>query len=178
MPKSPSGFRSEVLARPENIAVYAAAKNFTIGKARKGVPVTSEKQAGEEWQETGWDFYDTIGEYRYAVDWVGNLLSRATLHALKDGKTTTDALPTEVVSALFGGQDGQSEMLRALGIHYTVAGEASAIQRRAKSPRKVVFMGHLLTLVRCPGPIGGNASHEAPRPTVPDPSKLQDARRN
>ena len=127
MPKSPTGFRSEVLVQPERMAIYAAAKNFTIGKARPGVAPTSSSAAGEEWQNTGWDFYDTIGEYRYAVDWVGNLLSRATLYVTKDGKRTEDANVLEVVQALFGGPDGQAEMLRSLGIHYTVAGEAYVI---------------------------------------------------
>ena len=127
MPKSPTGFRSEVLVQPERMAIYAAAKNFTIGKARRGVAVTSSTAAGEEWQNTGWDFYDTIGEYRYAVDWVGNLLSRATLYVTKDGKRTEESSVTEVAQALFGGPDGQAEMLRSLGIHYTVAGEAYVI---------------------------------------------------
>lgn len=124
MPKSPAGFRAETLSKPENVAVYAAAKNFTIGKARKGVPVTSQTSTGEEWQDTGWDFYDTIGEYRYAVDWVGNLLSRATLHVVQNGEATTDQLALDVMASLFGGPEGQAEMLRSLGIHYTVAGEA------------------------------------------------------
>jgi hypothetical protein len=128
MPKSsPAGFRAETLSRPENVAVYAAAKNFTIGKARKGIPVTSTTSTGEEWQDTGWDFYDTIGEYRYAVDWVGNLLSRATLHVVENGDATDNQLAVDVMASLFGGEDGQAEMLRSLGIHYTVAGEAYVI---------------------------------------------------
>lgn len=127
MPKSPAGYRSETLSRPENVAVYAAAKNFTIGKARKGIPVTSQTSTGEEWQDTAWDFYDTIGEYRYAVDWVGNLLSRARLHVVENGETTTNQLALDVMTSLFGGPDGQAEMLRSLGIHYTVAGEGYVV---------------------------------------------------
>lgn len=125
MPRS--SYRSEVLAQPAQLAVYAAAKNYTIGKARKGVPATSYTSSGEEWQDVGWDFYDEVGEYRYAVDWVGNLLSRATLFATQNGEPSDNALATEVMAALFGGPEGQSEMLRSLGIHYTVAGEAFVV---------------------------------------------------
>ena len=123
MPR-PSGYRSEVLAQPTQMAVYAAAKNYTIGKARKGVPVNTGNSSGEGWQDTGWDFYDEIGEYRYAVDWVGNLLSRAVLTVTENGAESTNELAIETMAALFGGPEGQSEMLRSLGIHYTVAGEA------------------------------------------------------
>jgi hypothetical protein len=123
----PKAFRSEVLSAPTSPAIYAAAKNFTIGKARKGVPATSETSTGEPWQDTGWDFYDTNGEYRYAVDWVGNLLSRAKLFVVENGMPTENQLAIDVMAALFGGEDGQSEMLRSLGVHFTVAGEAYII---------------------------------------------------
>jgi len=126
MPR-PSSFRSEVLAQPAQMAVYAAAKNYTIGKARRGVNVQGQSSTGEEWQDVGWDFYDTVGEYRYAVDWVGNLLSRAILTATENGEETTNQLALDAMAALFGGPEGQSEMLRSLGIHYTVAGEAYVI---------------------------------------------------
>jgi hypothetical protein len=75
------------------------------------------------WQRTAWNRYDTIGEYRFACAWVGNLLSRAMLFVTKDGKRTDEEDATEVMSSLFGGVEGQREMLRQLGIQFTVAGE-------------------------------------------------------
>lgn len=124
MPKS---FRSEVLSAPTSPAIYAAAKNYSIGKSSSGVPNTVDKSTGEPWQDNGWDFYDTNGEYRYAVDWVGNLLSRAKLFVTENGEPTTNELALAVMASLFGGEEGQSEMLRTLGVHYTVAGEAYVI---------------------------------------------------
>jgi hypothetical protein len=126
MPR-PSSFRSEVLAQPAQVAVYAAAKNYTIGKARKGVPGNGGQTIGEGWQDAVWDFYDEVGEFRYAVDWVGNLLSRAILHVTENGAPSTNSVAVEAMAALFGGPEGQSEMLRSLGIHYTVAGEAYVV---------------------------------------------------
>lgn len=78
----------------------------------------------EVWQNAAWAFYDTIGEYRYACGWVGNLLSRVKITVLKDGALTTDQVALDALAQLFGGPDGQREMMRLLGIHFTVAGDA------------------------------------------------------
>jgi hypothetical protein len=76
------------------------------------------------WQDRAWVWYDTIGEYRYACAWVGNLLSRALLFAAEGGLPTKNPDAVGAMEALFGGHDGQREMLRQLGIQFTVAGEA------------------------------------------------------
>lgn len=119
MPRSP--FRSEVLATPTP-ALYAAAKHYKVGKSSK---TGTGKDSGEAWQSSCWDYYDMVGEYRYAVNWVGNLLSRARLTILHNGKAVADdENANAALQSLFGGPSGQSEMFRQLGIHFTVAGEA------------------------------------------------------
>jgi hypothetical protein len=77
----------------------------------------------EAWQEAAWNFFDTIGEYRYSCNWVGNILSKAQLGVAKKGKPTTNEHAVAALAALFGGPEGQTEMLRQIGIHFTVAGE-------------------------------------------------------
>lgn len=126
MPRSQSAFRTQVMSRPTSPAVFAAARTYSIGKSQH-VSLTGKDISGEEWQRTCWDFYDTIGEYRYAVDWVGNLLSKARLFVTQNGKVTSNPAAVEALDALFGGVDGQSEMLRQLGLQFTVAGEAYII---------------------------------------------------
>lgn len=79
------------------------------------------------WYLRAWDYYDTIGEYRYAVTWVGNLLSRATLEVWQDGKPTTNKDALDALNSLFGGEEGQREMLRQLGTHLTVTGDSYII---------------------------------------------------
>jgi hypothetical protein len=79
------------------------------------------------WQRQAWLWYDTIGEYRYACSWVGNLLSRAKLFVKEGGAATTNSDAIEAMRALFGGEEGQREMLRQLGIQFTVAGEGYLI---------------------------------------------------
>lgn len=75
------------------------------------------------WYLRAWEFYDTIGEFRYAVTWVGNLLSRAKLEVWEDGQLTTNKDALDALGALFGGEEGQREMLRQLGTHMTVPGD-------------------------------------------------------
>lgn len=121
MPRSRVQYESQVLATPR--ATIASATRLTMrGKDDKPAP-----RDDTGWQKTAWERYDTIGEYRYACSWVGNLLSRASLFPAQNGKITTDADAVAAMEALFSGPDGQREMLRQLGTHFTVAGEAYLI---------------------------------------------------
>lgn len=123
MPRQ-AALRSEVVSAPPR-AVYASAKNYSIGRSERAP--RPQQGSFRAWQERVWDFYDIIPEFRYAVSWVGNLLSRATLTVVKDGAPTTDAAAVEAMANLFGGPDGQAEMLRLLGVHFTATGEAFII---------------------------------------------------
>lgn len=87
----------------------------------------------KQWQKDAWYHYDICGELRYASTYVGNILSRATLHAAKvepDGpKAITVGRAADALNALFVGANGQEQMLKSLGIHLTVAGEAFLVGR-------------------------------------------------
>lgn len=111
-------FASEVMATPH--ATVAAASRLTMRRGDERKPPKDDTG----WQRTAWLWYDTIGEYRFAVSWVGNLLSRALLYVTEDGVPTTNADAVAAMESLFGGVEGQREMLRQLGIQFTVAGEA------------------------------------------------------
>jgi hypothetical protein len=117
--------RSEVVTSPPR-AIYAAARNYSLTRSDRKAP-RIQKNLDRQWQEQIWDFYDIIPEFRYAVSWVGNLLSRATLLPYKDGVPTTDPVAVAAMDALFGGVEGQREMLRLLGVHFTAVGEGFII---------------------------------------------------
>lgn len=117
MPRERSSIRAEAVAPT---GMVAAAVNLSV-RASKG---KSNKIKNESWQTEVWGMYDVIPEYHYGVNWVGNLLSRAKLVILKDGKPTTDKFATAVLDSLYGGREGQSAMLKKLGVHLSVAGEA------------------------------------------------------
>lgn len=89
----------------------------------------------EPWQAKAWACWETVGELRYVSTWIGNVLSRAGLVAAKREGRMLVPLSTgpaaESMEVLYGGPQGQSEMLQALGVHLTVAGD-SYVTNRAK----------------------------------------------
>jgi hypothetical protein len=105
-------------------SLVASAKRIT-----RGVDPNKIARSGTGWQDAAWHFYNTVGEYAYAVNWVGNLLSRAKLYAtIDDGDGPRRLPPTDpasrLVEALFYDEQGRSTALQQIGVHYTVAGEA------------------------------------------------------
>lgn len=86
------------------------------------------------WQTEAWRQYDICPELRFAAQYIGNALSRCTIKpgevdALGNVSVSEDANITEALSMLFSGNDGQAQMLSALGVHLTVVGEAYVVGR-------------------------------------------------
>jgi hypothetical protein len=93
------------------------------------LPTANQAQAGKPagWQSQAWAYYDSIGELRYLANWIGNVMSRATLHAAKrDGNSLvplTSGPAREAMDALYGGPQQQAQMIQLLGVDMTVSGE-------------------------------------------------------
>lgn len=109
---------------PEPTALVAAAQRL---KVKDDGDSARRSSLGVEWQRAAWHFYDVVGEYRFACNWVGNLLSRAKLFATRDdGEGPKQVEPNSaadvLLDALFGTEQGRAQMLRKMGVHYTVAG--------------------------------------------------------
>lgn len=90
-----------------------------------------------DWQVRAWEYYDTVGELRFAAQWISNALSRCSLHVrsyttrdersepvLLDQVPDADPRARIPLEELFGGPTGQAEMLMRLATHLTVAGES------------------------------------------------------
>ena len=119
-------------ARPDDPmpskSLVSSAKRFT----GVGDPNRMARNGGSGWQDAAWHFYNTIGEYAYAVNWVGNLLSRAKLYATKDDGNGPRKLPatdpaSQYLDSLFLDAQGKATALQQIGVHYTVAGEAYVV---------------------------------------------------
>lgn len=106
--------------KPNGFVASATRQNGSPSHSKR----SESKITPESWQNAAWNWFDSIGEYRYSVNWVGNLLSKASLVIHKDGAPTEVPAALDAMASLFGGPEGQTEMLRLLGIHFTVAGEA------------------------------------------------------
>ena len=85
----------------------------------------------QAWQETAYQMYDEVGEFRYACDWVGSMMSKAILFpTLKTDDVVApvmDGKAKRYVDNLFNDDDGKAEMLRLIGVHMTIAGECFLI---------------------------------------------------
>jgi hypothetical protein len=100
-------------------AMVAAARRITDARDVKRL-----RKHAMAWQDRCWEHYDTCGEYRYAVDWMGAMLSKAVLYiADADGNKVTEGLPVDLLASLFGGGKKQGGMLGGIGVHWTVAGD-------------------------------------------------------
>lgn len=99
------------------------------------LPTVSRNMAGrsEGWQGEAWNFWEQVGELRFLSTWIGNVMSRARLVAAKrEGRMLmplAEGPAVEAMDALYGGPQGQAEMIQSLGVHLTVAGEAYVTNR-------------------------------------------------
>ena len=99
------------------------------------LPTASRNMAGraEGWQTQAWNYWETVGELRYVATWLGNVMSRARLTAARrEGRMLVPQATgpaAEAMEALYGGPQGQAEMLQQIGVHLTVAGEAYVTNR-------------------------------------------------
>jgi hypothetical protein len=124
--------RSSVLSAPSSRKPRQALVASARGLSKLPATNVRGRPQAETWQRMGWDFLNAVGEFRYSVNWVGNLLSKATLYVTYDGKrldpeaeglTAPQQRALAYHAAMFGGIEGQREMLRQIGVHFTVAGE-------------------------------------------------------
>lgn len=107
-------------------AVQAAAVNLT-GAGRH---VASNVL---EWQREGWDFYDSLGSFKYAVNWKSDMVSRIRLRAAKeapgrDEPEISDKGPAaDIISQFGGGTSGQAQLMNSLETQLCVPGEGYVI---------------------------------------------------
>jgi len=96
-------------------------------------PSTGLIRNTDGWQEEVWGYHDTLGEFRYAVDWEAKMLSRVRLFAAKlepgqDEPTRADAgTAVDLMTAMAGGVAGQATIMDGLGTQLSVPGEGYVI---------------------------------------------------
>lgn len=116
--------RTPAAAPPTGI--QAAAVNVT--EKQKTDPSIRAAQS-LVWQNEVWDFYDSLGEFRFGVTWKAEMISRVRLRAAKltpdsDEPEIQESGPVvDLVSMLAGGIGGQSELMNALEVFLSVPGD-------------------------------------------------------
>jgi hypothetical protein len=106
---------------------------LTAAAAPVSSPRTELIRNTDGWQEEAWGYHDTLGEFRYAVDWEAKMLSRVRLYAAKlepgqDEPTRVDAgTAVDLMTAMAGGVAGQAVIMDGLGTQLSVPGEGYVI---------------------------------------------------
>ena len=112
--------------RSETVATGFVASASRL-QPRKKIGRT-HKVHDEQWQHKAWHFFDVVGEYRAACSWIANMLSKAVLYVEDaEGNRVTEGPAYDALQALYGGADGQAEMLRLFGLNLTVGGDCYLI---------------------------------------------------
>lgn len=129
MPRGGPIFRHAVVQSPkrDQNSVVASSRIYSSGPGAASLRKTGRRTRSTAWQGDLWDMYDAVPEFRFACSWVGNLLSKAVLEVHYKGEKTDNQHALDASTSLFGGPEGQEEMLRLLGMNFTVAGEAFVV---------------------------------------------------
>lgn len=112
----------KTLPAPEANALTAAA-------APVSSPRTDLIRTPETWQEEVWGYHDSLGEFRYAIDWEGKRLSRVRLYAAKLEPNADEPIRAEagtavdLMTAFAGGTAGQAQIMAGLATQLKVPGE-------------------------------------------------------
>ncbi|MFC8423943.1 hypothetical protein ACFUN7_24210 [Streptomyces sp. NPDC057236] len=119
---------------PVRIDHYAkATEALTAAAAPVKEPRTELLRTTDMWQEEVWGYHDTLGEFRYAVDWESKMLSRVRLYAAKlepgaDEPVRAKAgTAVDLMTVFAGGPAGQAQIMDGLGTQLTVPGEGYLI---------------------------------------------------
>lgn len=135
-----------IVRRSPGTAVATRSRSLTAASQPITDPSRAFKMAmngsarGDDWQSKAWDMLDQVGELRYYVGWRSSSVARVRLIASEIDPNT--GLPTgglaededgnlsreqqrvmEIVRAIAGGPQGQSQLLRRGTEHLTVPGE-------------------------------------------------------
>jgi hypothetical protein len=93
------------------------------------------------WQTEAWRLYDVIGELHFLANWIGSALSRVRLYVAEvddNGRVqgeTKDKKVAALADSLLGGPARRPELIKALGINLTIAGDAYIIGRGTDDPK-------------------------------------------
>ncbi|UOK18335.1 portal protein [Arthrobacter phage BruhMoment] len=113
---------------PAPVSLVASAARIRGGASLGIIP----RNSGDDgWHIEAWDHYHHLGEFRYACDWLGGMLSKATIYGTVETTEGVVRVDTgrivELLSELFGNADGRAEMLRLIGIHMSVTGDCHIV---------------------------------------------------
>lgn len=123
-----------VASTGESRTITAAVQMLSARRInRRGKQAPTSVQSA--WQLEAWEFYDRIGEFRFAANLVANAVSRCSLIAgrLDPGAgevvPVDDGTPADLVAEWAGGPPGQRQFLKRAAQHLSVPGDSYFVGR-------------------------------------------------
>ena len=119
--KRPSVPRDALTAAYER-AVTAAANPVAS-------PQSTLLRTTDAWQDEAWRYYDTLGEFNYAISWLSAMQSRVRLYAAElvpgqdEPVRLETGLPVDIMNTLAGGVSGQTQIMASLAVQLAIPGE-------------------------------------------------------
>ena len=116
-------------------------------KNKKEVDAINKRRVQDKWQEEAWEYYDNIGEIKYAANLVASIMSRVNLYTgyvdrsanVPSEITDVDTLDPEFVQQaedilylLESGNGGTSGLLRSAALNLFVTGECWLVNEPAR----------------------------------------------
>lgn len=138
--------------RSDGLAITAAAQRIDLGDRTEA----ARRYRPAPWQQDAWVYRDAVGEVRYALDWLANIMSRlrvvlavvvdptqppvpladALAKPEGDGEALVTDLPADVIEAaeeavlaLAGGGVGHGHLLSPLTVNHETVGECYLLGR-------------------------------------------------
>src|SRR5688500_5747817 len=105
-------------------------------------PRTDLLRKTDTWQEESWGYYDTLGEFRYGVEWVSAMLSRVRLYAAKLEPGADEPVRAEagaavgLMTTLSGGVGAQAQLMAGFGTQLAVPGEGYLVGETVRGIEK------------------------------------------
>lgn len=125
--------------------MVAAAKRVSLDN-RDELDALVKARSAELWQADAWEYYDLIGEIKYAFTLVSNIVSRIRLYAARvddpaqapvpcasegSDRSLAEAAAVESLRRLDSAYGGQPGLLRDAALNLLVAGEFNLVQMPA-----------------------------------------------
>ena len=125
---------TSVASTGESRTITAAVQMLSARRInRRGKQAPTSVQSA--WQLEAWEFYDRIGEFRFATNLVANAVSRCSLIAgtVEPGSgevaPVEDGTPADLVAEWAGGPAGQRQFLKRAAQHLSVPGDSYFVGR-------------------------------------------------
>lgn len=143
-PEGPSGYEPAKYNTPRALTASAARIDLKSTKEIEGI---ARRRMTDKWQAEAWDYYDLIGEIKFASSIISNVLSRINIYAayIADPSQTParitaidhldDDYKEKANSALYlleTGNGGTSGLLRTAAMNLFLVGECYLVREPAK----------------------------------------------